>query len=509
VDHPVDPLVRIPKDEVVSGTQTAPSASASVVPASRKLPPDRLTRVDAWGMAQSAISYVYRPSTVDGVQAVLDLAREMRLQIGMRGGGCSYGDASLCSEHISLDLSRMNRILDWNPDSGIVRVEPGVTIGQLWQYTIQDGWWPYVVSGTMFPTIGGAASMNIHGKNNFRAGTIGEHIREFEMLLPGGAVRRCSRTENAELFHAAIGGFGMLGCFLSLTLEMKKVHSGLLHVEPLAVSSLGEMFRVFRERVDRADYLVGWIDCFARGKSLGRGLIHQANYLAPGEDPAPTQSLRVENQVLPDMMMGVLPKSMMWLFMKPLVRDVGVRFVNWGKYVSGSRHHPYHDSHAGFAFLLDYVPGWKRAYMPIGLIQFQSFIPADRAEEVFRTEIELARHRGLPPYLGVFKRHRPDPFLMTHALDGYSLALDFRVTHRNRTAVWSLADDLAKIVVEAGGRFYFAKDSTLTHERLESYLAEERVQRFLALKRECDPDDTLQTDLYRRLFLKPGARRDS
>ena len=55
------------------------------------------------------------------------------------------------------------------------------------------------------------------------------------------------------MFHAAIGGFGMLGCFLSLALELKRVHSGLLRVEPISVRSLEEMIRVFEERMDQAE----------------------------------------------------------------------------------------------------------------------------------------------------------------------------------------------------------------------------------------------------------------
>src|SRR5205085_2328145 len=188
------------------------------------MPSDRLERVWAWGMSSSAMSYVYRPTTVEGVQEVFRLAREHGRTVGLRGAGRSYGDASLNAENICLDLTRMNRILDWNPQTGILRVEPGVTIRQIWQYTIEDGWWPYVVSGTMFPTLGGTAAMNIHGKNNFQVGTIGDPIREFDLLLPTGETKRCSRQENADLFHAAIGGFGMLGCFTSLTLEMKKVY---------------------------------------------------------------------------------------------------------------------------------------------------------------------------------------------------------------------------------------------------------------------------------------------
>ena len=60
--------------------------------------------------------------------------------------------------------------------------------------------------------------------------------------------------------------------------------------------------------------------------------------------------------------------------------------------------------------------------------------------------------------------------------------------------------ELTRVVLDAGGRFYFAKDSTLTAPQLERYLAEERVQRFLALKRAPRSRRLLQTDLWKRLF---------
>src|SRR5438034_5526590 len=179
------------------------------------LPQDHLERVWAWGMASSAMSYVYRPSTVEGIREVLHLAQERGLSIGLRGAGRSYGDASLNAENIVLDLTRMNRILDWDPKNGIIRAEPGVSIAQLWRYTIEDGWWPPVVPGTMFATLGGCAAMNVHGKNNFRVGPWGDQILQFDLLLPSGETVRCDREQNADLFHAAIGGFGMLGCFAS------------------------------------------------------------------------------------------------------------------------------------------------------------------------------------------------------------------------------------------------------------------------------------------------------
>jgi decaprenylphospho-beta-D-ribofuranose 2-oxidase len=466
------------------------------------LPAERLEQLWSWGLATSAMSYVYRPSTAEGIVRVFELARARGLTVGLRGAGQSYGDAALNTEHVALDLSRMTRILAWDPDRGIVTLEPGVTIGQLWQYAIEDGWWPYVVPGTMCATLGGAAAMNIHGKNNWRVGPLGDHVLEFDLLLPSGERRRCSRRENAALFHAAIGGFGMLGCLVSLTLELKKVHSGLLAVEPLAVGNLDEMLAAFEERMDRADYLVGWVDGFARGGAMGRGLVHAARYLDPGEDPSPAQTLRAAHQGLPETLLGVVPRAIMWRLMRPFMNPLGTRVVNAAKYHLGRRErgHGFRQPHAQFNFLLDYIPDWKRALGRGGMIQYQSFVPAAQAARVFNTQLALAQQRGLVPYLGVLKRHRADPFLMTHGLDGYSLALEFRLTARNRPSVWVLAAAFDELVLGARGRFYFAKDSTLDPARLESYLHEERVQGFLALKRDCDPERLLQTDLFRRIF---------
>lgn len=467
------------------------------------LPTQHLELVSGWGMSTDAVSWVFRPSTLEGIKEVFAIARSSGRSIAFRGAGRSYGDAALNAENIILDLTRFRRVLQWDPATGIIRAEAGMSIQQLWEYTLPDGWWPPVVPGTMFPTLGGCASMNIHGKNNFRVGTIGEHIMEFEMLLPAGEIVRCSREENPDLFHAAIGGFGMLGCIITVTLRLKRVYSGLLNVEAINIKSLRHMFEVFEQRIDDADYLVGWIDAFAGGKALGRGEVHDASYLKPGDDPNPAQTLRIEHQQLPDTILGILPKSILWRFMRPFMNNVGARFVNMAKFRSSAildRGSIFRQSHAGFAFLLDYVPNWKLSYGTGGLIQYQSFIPAENAERAFREQLTLAQRAGYPPYLAVFKRHRRDPFLMTHAVDGYSLALDFRITEENRKHIWELAHKLDEVVLGAGGRFYFAKDSTLRAPAVERYLGSETVETFMRLKKECDPEGILETNLYRRLF---------
>ncbi len=128
-------------------------------------------------------------------------------------------------------------------------------------------------------------------------------------------------------------------------------------------------------------------------------------------------------------MFGVMPKSLLHYFMTPFVNNFGWWGVNTAKYIASLRRHTFRQSHAAFHFLLDYVPDWELSYGRSGLIQYQTFLPeGNGASSLDRDAGPSAKKRGFPSYLGVTKRHRPDKFLLTHAVDGFSLAMDFKVT---------------------------------------------------------------------------------
>ena len=473
----------------------------------RALPVERLEPVSGWGGPSRGMGYVYRPNSVEGLRQVFEVARRSGRSIGLRGGGNSYGDAAINDENVVLDLRRMNRILDWDPENGRIRVEPGVMLQRLWEYVLEDGWWLPVATGTMKTTVGGCAAMNTHGKNAWKAGVFGDHVREFDILLPTGEHLTCSRQQNRDIFYAAIGGFGMLGCFTSITLHLKRVYSGLINVEALTKPNLDETLVYFEDHLHDSDYLVGWLDAFAGGRALGRSELHRATHLRPGEDPYPGQTLRLENQHLPENILGLVPRSIIWYFQRPFWNNVGMRFVNMGKFRAARLRDgaSYRQPHALFHFLLDYFD-WKKPFGPGGLIQYQPFIPKENAEKAFSDILRLCQQRGLPNYLTVLKRHRPDDFLISHGVDGYSMAMDFRVTERNRDQLVRLTRELDEIVLAANGRFYFAKDSTLRPQVVSAYLGPETITKFHAIKQRCDPDTLLQTNLWRRIFHQDRGR---
>lgn len=464
------------------------------------LPRESIREITGFGLAFRSDAYVCQPTTVEEILDVFALARQSGRKVVLRGAGRSYGDASIGNEIIALDLTQMRRFISWNAETGIADCEPGVTIEDLWRTGLPNGYWPTVVSGTMFPTLGGALAMNIHGKNNFRVGTLGDNVLEIDFLTPDGKLQ--TLTPRDDLFYSAISSAGLLGVITRVKLAMKHVQCGDLKVYAESIPDWKSQFEAFEKRAENADYMVSWVDCFASGNAAGRGLFHAAWH-----QPEPnSESLLEFHQDLPSKILGIIPKGIVWRFLKPLANRVGWRLMNWAKHVSAKligNEKMHEQSLVAFSFLLDYVPNWRNAYLPGGLIQYQSFIPKAEAHRVFSSQISMSQDAKLEPLLGVMKKHRPDPFLLSHAVDGYSLALDYKVTEENWPRLQALCHRMNDLVLQAGGKFYFAKDGTLRPSDAAGYLGE-GLKRLRQLKGELDPEGLLTSGLAQRLELFPG-----
>lgn len=458
---------------------------------------------DGFGLAAVGLSVFAQPRDADEVAALFKKASEEGVRVAMRGSGRSYGDAALNTGELVLDMRHLKKVLSWDPVSGIVDAQAGLTIQELWHHTLPEGWWPPVVPGTSWPTLGGCVAMNIHGKNHYKLGGIGDHVLEIDLVTPSGERLTLSREARPDLFHAVISGFGMLGAVMRVKLQLKRVYGGQLSVQQWAVPNLDGQFKAFAQS-SGDDYFVSWVDCFGFGSSpAGRGQIHRARYVKPGEDPDAERTLAVAAQKLPGTMMGV-PMPLVPTVLKMFYSsNAGVMFTNQLKYLAshyGSTR-PFYQPHAAFHFLLDQMPGFRNAYDPGGFIQFQPFVPKEHAKEVFTEILRISKRRGIISYLGVLKRYREDDFLLSHALDGYSLALDYPVTRENKKHLWAMCHEFCDIVLDAGGLFYPAKDLVLQPRHFQRAWGQERIAAFNTLRAEVDPQRVLRTDLAARYGL--------
>jgi FAD/FMN-containing dehydrogenase len=420
-------------------------------------------RVEGFGLYNFCVAPVFRPSSVEELAAVLASCRSRGEAPVFRGAGRSYGDASLNPDGPIVDLTRLNVIRSLDVESGIVRAGAGLTLGDLWKASIPKGLWPPVVTGTMNVTLGGAIAVNVHGKNGWKRGTIGDHLESVTLLRRDGSLEEVPGGSPA--MADVVGNGRAPDPVVEVALHLKKPRSGYLDVEAFATKDVAATLAGLDEAKDDWEYLVGWMDCWAAGRSLGRSVLHVANEHAPA--PGEPMGFSVEEQIA-DIKTGPLPVPILLLGLKLTARGPQMRFVNSAKFLAGrlaGRSH-YRQSLVAYSFLLDYVPGWNEAYRPDGFIQYQLFVPKERAEEAFSRALVLQQEAEVVSSLAVVKRHRADTFPRGYAPDGFSLAMDFPVMRANAGRLIRLCRGFDRILIETGGRAYRAKDCVGTVERL-------------------------------------------
>ena len=96
------------------------------------------------------------------------MAEEPAPAIGMRR---SYGDACLNDGGAAVDMTRLDKFLAFDADTGLLTVEAGLTLGEITRIMAPRGWLPAVLPGTGFATVGGAIANEVHGKNHHNAGS--------------------------------------------------------------------------------------------------------------------------------------------------------------------------------------------------------------------------------------------------------------------------------------------------------------------------------------------------
>ena len=391
------------------------------------------------------------------------------------GNGRSYGDVCLNDGHSLICTRGLDRYIRFDPVAGILECEAGVQLADLIALTLPQGWFPAVTPGTKFVTVGGAIANDVHGKNHHRAGSFGHHVLDFELLRSDGGSLRCSPNQNAELFRATVGGLGLTGLIRSARLQLAKVPGPWLEGDSLRFGGLDEFFALSEESDRDYEHTVARVDCVAKGASLGRGILHRANWTASTRTAPVARNWRVP-------FTPPIPLINRWS-----LRCFNQLYFRWQGNAS-ARQLWHYDS---FFYPLDGIQEWNRIYGPRGFLQYQCVLPCTSAQESLRQMLSAIAQSGQGSFLAVLKRfgNRPAAGLLSFARPGVTLALDF--PHRGETTL-RLLESLDAITREARGAVYPAKDARMSATSFAAYYPQWRE-----LERQRDP--AISSSFWRRV----------
>ncbi len=372
------------------------------------------------------------------------------LPVGM---GRSYGDVCLLEGGNLLQTTAMNRLIDFNHETGVLTAESGITLAQILDFAVPRGFFLPVTPGTKYVTLGGAIANDVHGKNHEVAGSFGNHVPCFELVRSDGTRRLCSATENPDWYAATIGGMGLTGLITWAQLRLKPIVSRLIDYEGIQFHGIDE-FLDLKQRYKHVEYNVSWLDCVSTGKNFARGIFMPGDHskvsaeLNPSPEPKLVFPFEAPGFALNRTTVSMFNSVFFHKQMKTHVKTL--------------------QDYEPFFYPLDKILRWNRMYGKNGLVQFQYAIPWEHAKEGTIAILHEIAKSGLASFLAVLKAFGEIPSLgmMSFPYAGIMFALDFPI---KADVTFPLMRRLGDMTLEFGGRLYPAKDAAMTAPQFQAF----------------------------------------
>ena len=395
-----------------------------------------------------------------------------------RGSGLSYCNASAIAGGRSVLSALFNRFISFDHELRLIRVESGLTMGELFDFAVVRGLMPPVLPGYPKITVGGAIAMNVHGKNQHRAGNFGDHIRRLSLFHPQHGILNCTREENSELFHLTIGGFGLTGFLLSADIILEPLRGKSMVIYRHRVGDLVEAAELMDSMVDQSDYLYSWHDLNRKGSKFGGGTVYLEQFSNDQLPPSTGKSSSSAIRPLP------------W----PLLNRLTVPLVCQAYAFSerqASKREITNLYSASFPMVGKEI--YFRLFGQRGFREYQVVFPKECWKKAVEQVAAAIKVSGTPISLASLKLFRGERRLLNFSGDGICLALDTPNT-ADSIAFFSRLDDIA---INLGGIGNVAKDSRLNAATVRAMYG--GYADFSKALRAYDPDAYFQSELRRRL----------
>lgn len=391
--------------------------------------------ISGWGGYPTQNAQVISPLSLSSYKDFL----QHHSSLIARGMGRSYGDSANATTVIETTYS--DHFITFDPATGLLTIEAGVMLRDILKITVKHGWFLPVTPGTSFVTVGGAIACDVHGKNHHISGTFGQHVVSITMLLGTGEVVTTSPEQLADLFHATCGGMGLTGVILTATIQLMSIKSTFINQKTIKTQSLEEACDAF-EANSKAPYCVAWIDCLTTGQHLGRSVLMMGEHADNGG----------LNLTIKD------PISIPIHTPAALLHSRIMRTFNTAYWAKASNNKNRTIPLLPYFYPLDAIGSWNKLYGKAGFLQYQFVLPKIDGVANMRKILTQIAHFGAGSFLAVLKQFGPaNQNLLTFPIEGYTLALDFKMS----PSVIDLLHRLDNMVADMGGRVYLTKDAVM------------------------------------------------
>ncbi|PWU19960.1 MAG: FAD-binding oxidoreductase [Verrucomicrobia bacterium] len=430
---------------------------------------------------------IARPKTVEQLQGIV---RTTSGPISVGGGRFSMGGQTVSRDSLHVDMRELNQVLDFSKEQKWIRVQAGIRWCDIQRYIDRHNLSVKVMQTYANFTVGGALSVNAHGRY-MGLGPAILSVRWIRVVLPDGSLVQASKTQNSEIFFGAIGGYNGIGIIVEAELDLadnvpvKRVH----------------------KKIDRSEYLKLFKET-VRGRN--EPVFHNADIYPPdfermrsvtweqtGEKPT------VKTRLMPLREWYPINRYFLWSFsetpfgkwrreylIEPLLYFR--RRVHWRNYEAG----------------YDVAELEPQSRQDSTYVLLEYFVPIERFEEFARASAEVfIRHRV--NVLNISVRHSvadPGSYLAWAREEVFAFVVYYKqlstAVERNRVAVWTR--ELVDAVISLGGAYYLPYQPHATPEQF--HRAYPNAKKLFDLKARLDPDFKLRNVIWDTYYKPPPQK---
>jgi len=454
-------------------------AGAAAVPGCRTVAPDAALVENITRLYPVRVARVARPRSIDDVRRSL---QEWPGRVSLGGARCSMGGQIALRDGLHLDMRGLNDLVWLKPGEKRARVRAGMRWRELQQHLDGHGLAVRTMQTYANFTVGGSVSVNAHGRY-VGHGPIAHSVRALQLVLADGRIVETSRTENDDLFRAALGGYGALGVVTEVELELD---DNTRIARDVARVPLSEYAEWFRERVlaDPA-VLLHNVDLYPAGFDSGDAITWRRTELAP----------TIASRLHPDHARYLGQRSAIWA----ITELPGGNGLRRHVVVPAQLNHPevvWRNYEASLD--IDSLEPFSRFMSTYALEEY--FVPMPGFAEFTGTMRRILRRRDVDA-LNVSIRHSPADrdSVMAWARDE---VFCFVIYYKQRVLAESLrrverwTRELIDAAVGLGGSYYLPYQLHATREQFERAYPQHGA--FRKIKERYDTDGRFSNEMWRK-----------
>jgi len=366
------------------------------------------------------------------------------------GNRRSFGDVAL-NDKLIISMRNFNKVILFNEKKGIIELESGILLKEILPIIVEKNWIFPVTPGTKYVSIGGMVANNIHGKNT-KKNQIKFYVKNIKLLTPNKKIISCSLKKNKKIFDLTIGGFGLTGIILSVTIQLKKISSFYLKQEIIEFDTYNEFYNGTK-KIDNFEYSVSWIDRFTSNKISG--LWFFASH-------ANIKKNYTHFKIFNEKNIGII-----WYLILSLIVNINFfsRLFNYLYKTYKKSFYKKIVQYDQYFYPQDYFIDWNKAYGSKGMFQIQFLVPKEKFKDILSQIHHFFRKEDIFSSFIVIKKINEKGKYLNFAGKGYSVSLDFTINNKFKL----LKIFFNNIVKVNNLKVNFAKDFIISESNAYNY----------------------------------------